>query len=226
MKKHDLFFLGFLIGQVLFFYQQGYTVFETVSGSMFDSLNYILLIFYCAPITGLILVNMGNFKSRVVEYGQLTLTRGKKRNDFFGKYCCEVAFKTVILNGLQFLLYFVFLVHISGELSKTVLSMLGYTLISFDVLLLQCFVEMFAESHMAVLLMSIYVYFSLLINVFLNLSENSSFFIRFFFFPGFLYESNNNILNEPQCFFIFFAILTTFLLFVSIRRLNKMDIIR
>lgn len=226
MKRSNyLIILILTLLQTIFFYQQGCDAIAFISGIDYTNISIIYLIVYSAPIVGLLIVSMDSSKMWLIDYGQLVVSRGRKRNKALVVSLKKISKKTLLLVAAQCLVNSLILQmrQISQfDCEIIIVAVLCHYLTINALLLLQHYFELTYDAPVSLIITLVILYFSYFINMLVGINFGKSTLTTLIFFPNIIFV-NFDMLSILLC--LWAMIINLILVFISQKKLKKIDII-
>ena len=226
MKRSNyLIILILTLLQTAFFYQQGCDAIAFISGIDYTNINIIYLMVYSAPIVGLLIVSMDSSKMWLIDYGQLVISRGRKRNKALVVSLKKISKNTLLLVFAQCLVNFLILQmrQISQfDCEIIILAVLCHYLTINALLLLQHYFELTYDAPVSLIITLVILYFSYFIDMLIEINFGKSTLATLIFFPNIIFV-NFDRLSTLLC--LWAMIINLILVFISQKKLKKIDII-
>ncbi|MBQ0015048.1 MAG: DUF2705 family protein [Oscillospiraceae bacterium] len=211
--------------QTAFFYQQGCDAIAFISGIDYTNINIIYLMVYSAPIVGLLIVSMDSSKMWLIDYGQLVISRCRKRNKALVVSLKKISENTLLLVAAQCLVNYLILQmrQISQfDCEIIIVAVLCHYLTINALLLLQHYFELTYDAPVSLIITLVILYFSYFIDMLIEINFGKSTLATLIFFPNIIFI-NFDRLSTLLC--LWAMIINLILVFISQKKLKKIDII-
>lgn len=226
MKRSNyLIILILTLLQTAFFYQQGCDAIAFISGIDYTNINIIYLMVYSAPIVGLLIVSMDSSKMWLIDYGQLVISRCRKRNKALVVSLKKISENTLLLVAAQCLVNYLILQmrQISQfDCEIIIVAVLCHYLTINALLLLQHYFELTYDAPVSLIITLVILYFSYFIDMLIEINFGKSTLATLIFFPNIIFV-NFDRLSTLLC--LWAMIINLILVFISQKKLKKIDII-
>lgn len=180
---------------------------------------------YSAPIVGLLIVSMDSSKMWLIDYGQLVISRCRKRNKALVVSLKKISENTLLLVAAQCLVNYLILQmrQISQfDCEIIIVAVLCHYLTINALLLLQHYFELTYDAPVSLIITLVILYFSYFIDMLIEINFGKSTLATLIFFPNIIFI-NFDRLSTLLC--LWAMIINLILVFISQKKLKKIDII-